>query len=372
MFPRRNAYAAGELLSNQPPVNKNLEDSLFLGTLAPGARCRKPHPLSWMRFLDGIASLLVVSLSIGEASQGVKLAWDANAESDIAGYVLRYGTARGKPSQSIDVGKTATATVSNLADGTTYFFTVTARNTLGLESPPSNEVSYTTAPLGAHPLTVINGTGTGNYTESTRVTVSASAPAAGQQFDRWTGDWQILDNPLSSTTTALMLFRNLEISASYRSNESNDTIRYLPLAGYGDRMVGGVFEGTNGDPVEGPYTPIYTITATPPDGWSEVSVSLGSYRYLRYRGAPGSYGTVVEIQFYRAGVKLEGTGYGSPGSWVNGGSTFDKALDGDSNTYFNGPAPVGNYVGLDTAAIANKIRFLPLAGYGDENGGRSL
>jgi len=95
----------------------------------------------------------------------------------------------------------------------------------------------------------------------------------------------------------------------------------------------------------------------------EVPVSLESFRYLRYRGAAGSYCTVVEIQFYRAGVKLEGTGYGSPGSWANSGSTFDKALDGDVNTYFNGPAPDGNYVGLDTAAIANKIRYLPLPGY---------
>jgi hypothetical protein len=106
----------------------------------------------------------------------------------------------------------------------------------------------------------------------------------------------------------------------------------------------------NGDPVEGPYTPIYTITATPPDGWSEVSVSLGSYRYLRYRGALGSYCNLAEIEFYRAGIKLEGTGYGSPGSWVDSGSTFDKGLDGDVNTYFDGPAPDGNYVGIDTAA----------------------
>ena len=101
-------------------------------------------------------------------------------------------------------------------------------------------------------------------------------------------------------------------------------------------------------------------------------MSLGSYRYLRYRGAAGSYCTVVEIQFYRAGVKLEGTGYGSPGSWVNSGATFDKALDVDVNTHFNGPAPDGNYVGLDTAAIANKIRFLPLAGYTARMVGGSL
>ncbi len=110
-------------------------------------------------------------------------------------------------------------------------------------------------------------------------------------------------------------------------------IRFLPRAGYTARMVGGVFEGTDGNPVTGPYTPIYTITTTPPEGWSEVPVSLGSYRYLRYRGAPGSYCNVMEIEFYRAGVKLEGTGYGSPGSWPSGVYTFDKALDGDINTH---------------------------------------
>jgi hypothetical protein len=65
---------------------------------------------------------------------------------------------------------------------------VTAYNMAALESRPSNEVSYKMAPLGAHSLTVNNGSGSGEYAESTRVKVSAKAPAAGQKFDRWTGD----------------------------------------------------------------------------------------------------------------------------------------------------------------------------------------
>jgi hypothetical protein len=36
----------------------------------------KAHPLSWMKFLGGIASLLLVSFSLGEAAQSVKLALD--------------------------------------------------------------------------------------------------------------------------------------------------------------------------------------------------------------------------------------------------------------------------------------------------------
>jgi Fibronectin type III domain/Divergent InlB B-repeat domain len=195
-------------------VNKNPENSLFSGALALGARGRNPYP---MKSLGRIASLLIVSLSLAEAAQSVELAWDPNSEPNIDGYVLRYGTIRGKPSQIIDVGKTTTAAVSNLGYGTTYFFTVTARNNFGLESPPSNEVSYTTAPLGAHKLTVINGTGSGNYAEGARVPVSANQSAAGRQFERWAMDYQILDNPSSPITTALMLFRDLTIEATYNA-----------------------------------------------------------------------------------------------------------------------------------------------------------
>ena len=79
---------------------------------------------------------------IQRSAHPVWLAWDANSEPD--DYILRYGTSPGKPTQRIEVGKKTTAAVPNVADGTTYFFTVIARNAQGTESPPSNEVSFTT------------------------------------------------------------------------------------------------------------------------------------------------------------------------------------------------------------------------------------
>jgi len=79
-------------------------------------------------------------LSPVHAAQNVTLAW--NAVTGVAGYRLHYGTASGTYTQTTDVGNTTTASVSNLTPGVTYFFVATAYNTVGLESLPSNEVSF--------------------------------------------------------------------------------------------------------------------------------------------------------------------------------------------------------------------------------------
>jgi hypothetical protein len=113
-------------------------------------------------------------------------------------------------------------------------------------------------------------------------------------------------------------------------------------------MVGGVFEGTNGDPINGPYQTIYTISNNPPLAWNEVVVDLKDYRYLRYRGPENSWGNVAEIEFYRDGAKVSGGAFGTPGSWYDLGNTFDKALDGNLDTFFDAPISTGAYVGIGT------------------------
>ena len=124
-------------------MNKN---PLFSATPAPGARFRNLHAASLGGLLAAIASLLIVPLSLSHAAQSCTLAWDGSSDPNVAGYELRYGTSSGNPSQSIDVLKTTTFTVSNLNDATTYYFVVAAYNAAKVESQPSNEVSYTTPP----------------------------------------------------------------------------------------------------------------------------------------------------------------------------------------------------------------------------------
>src|SRR3981189_2833321 len=77
------------------------------------------------------------------AAQTITLAWDPNTAPDIAGYRLYNGTASGVYTKVTEVGNATTAAGPNLVAGTTYFFAVTAYNTAGLESAPSNQISYT-------------------------------------------------------------------------------------------------------------------------------------------------------------------------------------------------------------------------------------
>jgi Divergent InlB B-repeat domain/FlgD Ig-like domain len=212
------------------------------------------------------------------------------------------------------------------------------------------EVLATYSAATTYALTVNSGTGSGNYAPGARVPVSAYPAPAGMEFAGWTGDKVILASSSSSTTMATVPYSAATITAIYRAG--GDKIRYYPRSGFTERMVGGVFEGTDGNPVGGLYTAIYTITHNPPLAWSEANVSLGNYRYLRYRAPNGSYGNVSEIEFYRGEAKVTGSAYGTSGSWSGTGATFGKAFDGNTNTFFDGPNADGNYTGVDTGSGA--------------------
>ncbi|MFO0775707.1 MAG: fibronectin type III domain-containing protein [Nitrospiraceae bacterium] len=59
----------------------------------------------------------------------------------MAGYKVYVGKTSGSYGAPVGVGKMTQYTVKNLVQGSTYFFTVTAYSTSGLESTYSNEVS---------------------------------------------------------------------------------------------------------------------------------------------------------------------------------------------------------------------------------------
>jgi len=98
-----------------------------------------------------LASLFIFPMSMS-ANPSVRVAWDPNPETNIAGYKLYYGEVVPGSTNILDVGPMTTASVTNLSFDTAYFFYVTAYNVHALESDPSTVLYYTTpSPL---PLSV--------------------------------------------------------------------------------------------------------------------------------------------------------------------------------------------------------------------------
>lgn len=103
-----------------------------------------PRLQSYLAITSGLLFCLTGSLQADEGSAGglqVTLAWNANPESDIAGYRLYFGTESGTYSTMVDVGKVTISPLTLPAPGT-YFAVVTAYNTFGLESLPSPELAF--------------------------------------------------------------------------------------------------------------------------------------------------------------------------------------------------------------------------------------
>lgn len=85
-----------------------------------------------------------VSLTLSGATAGTAtLSWNANTESDLAGYKIYRATASGAYGAPVaTLSSTATSYVATgLQTGTTYFFVITAYDSAGNESTYSNEVS---------------------------------------------------------------------------------------------------------------------------------------------------------------------------------------------------------------------------------------
>jgi len=87
--------------------------------------------------------LLLCAIFIPAAAHAaeVSLAWDPNAEPDLAGYRVYYGLGSRNYDKVMEVGSSTSCVVTGLEQGRTYYFAATAVNAANVESDFSNEVS---------------------------------------------------------------------------------------------------------------------------------------------------------------------------------------------------------------------------------------
>ncbi|MGB9700611.1 MAG: InlB B-repeat-containing protein [Thermodesulfobacteriota bacterium] len=169
-------------------------------------------------------------LSIASAAQ-IKIAWDPNTESDLAGYKVYYGTSSGNYGTPINVGNVTTYTISDLTAGQTYYIAVTAYDTYNNESDYSNEVSgpateitqtytVTTNPSGLQ--VVVDGITytapqTFNWATGSIHTISVSTPQYGESgtryaFSYWNDGGSRTHNITASSRTTYIAYFTTQFS----------------------------------------------------------------------------------------------------------------------------------------------------------------
>ena len=85
-----------------------------------------------------LSIILIPSLVFG---LGVRVTWNKNLESDLAGYLVYCGTSPGSYDRIVGADLTASVDIMGVEAGRTYYFAVTARDTSGNQSGYSQQVS---------------------------------------------------------------------------------------------------------------------------------------------------------------------------------------------------------------------------------------
>ena len=146
-------------------------------------------------------------------------------------------------------------------------------------------------------------------------------------------------------------------------------LRKYPFMGaqdfFNNRMNNGEFQGANNADFSDCVT-LYTHKGITNGNWYKIHINNSTkFKYLRYKGAKGSFCNINELEFYDCnGKKIEGTIIGTKGeSWC----PKERVFDGDILTGFGGNTPDGNWVGLKLVkpVSVSHIRYI---GRNDGNG----
>ncbi|MEY8687458.1 transglutaminase-like domain-containing protein [Bacteroides sp. AN502(2024)] len=130
---------------------------------------------------------------------------------------------------------------------------------------------------------------------------------------------------------------------------------------YRDRMIGGVFTGSNSPDFSDEDT-LFIIQSKPDRLNTTVkSWSDKEYRYLRYWGPAKSFCNIAEVAFYETSdtIALSGKMIGTPGCYQHDGThEYTNVFDGKAWTSFDYFKPTGGWAGLDLGRKARVDRIV--------------
>ena len=220
--------------------------------------------LFWLRrvilILVGIGLLITVQpcSALPPSDGSVLLAWNPSISTNIVGYNIYYGTPSDVYTNITFVsGSTVTnVTVTNLVEGTTYYFAATSVDSFGGESPFSDEVSYSV------PILITNAQPTLNVLSN--VVINENAPPQSVALtgisSGATNEIQTLTVTASSSKTGLIP----NPTVTYTSPNASGSLTFAPVANTPGITTISV-SVNDGGPYNNIITRTFTVTVQPPD-----------------------------------------------------------------------------------------------------------
>ena len=169
-------------------------------------------------FVPFVAACCVLGLiSSAAIAAQASLAWDANPQPEVAGYMLHYGTVSGAYTNVADVGKVTSYTVPNLQEGKTYYNAVTAYDAGRAESTFSNEVT-TTIPYSPPVANFSANSTSGSTPLSVGFTSTSTGTITGYSWSFGDGTTSTTANPTHSYAVAGTFAVGLTVSGPGGTN----------------------------------------------------------------------------------------------------------------------------------------------------------
>ncbi len=147
-----------------------------------------------------------------------------------------------------------------------------------------------------------------------------------------------------------------QVTTPANSNVICNRVRIFGQPGFGQRLLQAKIKGSNSGETTN-FEDIGTISYLPAEGaWTEYAFSnTKSFRYIKLVSAPNGYVSAADVEFYGGTTRLTGRAFGSAGSLMDSGNTYDKALDGNTSTVFVAPTPSDAYVGYDLGTAETQV-----------------
>lgn len=195
------------------------------------------------------------------------------------------------------------------------------------------------AQASLYTLTVVNGSGDGDYAENTETTITADAPPTGMEFSHWSGNTSIIDDVNASTTTLTMPASNTSVAANYSIILSTLTVN--SGSGGGSYAAGTLVNIIADDPAAGMEFSHWSGTTSIIDDvnasstfviMSTVNASV-SANYIASSGSSGDSGSGSS----GSGALLQNGDFedGDDGSWTtgNGCSIVNNSSEAHTGSY---------------------------------------